>query len=56
MRRKLVGLARTVVYNRIFGDFLAKNAVYTPYFYGSGQPYKFAPSILSMLHYCPADI
>jgi hypothetical protein len=28
------------VYDRIFGDFPAKNAVHTPYIYGSGQPYK----------------
>jgi hypothetical protein len=27
------------VYDRIFGDFPAKNTVYTPYAYGSGQPY-----------------
>ena len=27
------------VYDRIFGDFPAKNAVYTPYLYGYGQPY-----------------
>ena len=39
-----VGLARTVcihricVYDRIFGDFPAKNTVHTPYIYGSGQP------------------
>jgi len=26
------------VYDRIFGDFPAKNTVYTPYIYGSGQP------------------
>jgi hypothetical protein len=26
------------VYDRIFGDFQAKNTVYTPYLYGSGQP------------------
>jgi len=40
----LLGLARTVyiytVYDRgIYGDFPAKNTVYTPYIYGSGQPY-----------------
>jgi hypothetical protein len=29
------------VYDRIFGDFPAKNTVYTPYIYGSGQPYSF---------------
>jgi len=37
-----VGLARTLtytVYDRIFGEFPAKNTVYTPYIYGSGQPY-----------------
>jgi hypothetical protein len=36
------GLARTVYIHRIcmyIGDFPAKNAVYTPYMYGSGQPY-----------------
>jgi hypothetical protein len=27
------------LYDRIFGDFPAKNTVYTPYIYGSGQPY-----------------
>jgi hypothetical protein len=27
------------VYDRIFGGFPAKNTVYTPYIYGSGQPY-----------------
>jgi len=26
------------VYDRIYGDFPAKNTVYTPYIYGSGQP------------------
>jgi len=26
------------VYDRIFGDFPAKNTVYTSYIYGSGQP------------------
>jgi hypothetical protein len=25
----------------IFGDFPAKNTVYTPYIYGSGQPYVY---------------
>jgi hypothetical protein len=29
------------VYDRIFGDFPAKDAVYTPYIYGPGQPYKY---------------
>jgi len=29
------------VYDRIFGDFPAKNTVYTPYIYGSGQPYLY---------------
>jgi len=28
-----------IVYDRIFDDFPAKNTVYTPYIYGSGQPY-----------------
>ena len=28
------------VHGRIFGDFPAKNTVYTPYIYGSGQPLK----------------
>ena len=27
------------VYDRVFGDFPAKNTVYTTYMYGSGQPY-----------------
>jgi len=30
------------VYDRIFGDFPAKKTVYTPYIYGSGQPYTIA--------------
>ena len=34
-----VGLARTVYIHRIFGDSPAKNTVYAPYIYGSGQPY-----------------
>jgi len=37
-----VGLTRTVyiytVYDRIYGEFPAKNTVYTPCIYGSGQP------------------
>jgi len=40
-----VGLARTVihtVYDRIFGDFPAKNTVCKPYIFGSGQPYTYA--------------
>jgi hypothetical protein len=41
-----VGLASTVyiytVYDRIFGDLPAKNALYTPYLYGFGQPYAYA--------------
>ena len=44
-----VGLARTVyiytVYDRIFGDFPARNTVYTPYIYGSGKPYTFGGRI-----------
>jgi hypothetical protein len=28
------------VYDRILGDFPAKNTVYTPYIYGPGQPYR----------------
>jgi hypothetical protein len=28
-----------LVHNRIFDETLAKNTVYTPYIYGSGQPY-----------------
>jgi hypothetical protein len=28
------------VYDRIFGDFPAKNTVYVPYMYGSGQRYS----------------
>jgi hypothetical protein len=27
------------VYGRVFCDFPAKNTVYKPYIYGSGQPY-----------------
>jgi hypothetical protein len=27
------------VYDCIFGDFPAKNTGYTPFMYGSGQPY-----------------
>jgi hypothetical protein len=33
-----LGLAIIVYIHRIFGDFPAKNTVYTPYMYGSGQP------------------
>jgi len=29
------------IYDCIFGDFPAKNTVYTPYIYGSGQPYLY---------------
>jgi len=29
------------VYDRTFGDFLAKNTVCTPYIYGSGKPYLY---------------
>jgi hypothetical protein len=38
------GLARTVydtLYMTVYCDFPVKNAVYTPYIYGSGQPYIF---------------
>ena len=34
-----IGLAKAIYIHRIFGDFPAKNTVYTPYIYGSGQPY-----------------
>ena len=34
-----VGLARTVFIHCVFGEIPAKNTVYTPYIYGSGQPY-----------------
>jgi hypothetical protein len=36
-----IGLARTVYIHRIrpiFGEFPAKNTIYTPYIYGSGHP------------------
>ena len=42
-----VGLAKSyiyTVYDRIFGDFPAKNTVCNPYTYGSGQPYALAIS------------
>ena len=29
------------VYDRIIGDFPAKNTVYAPYIYGSGQRYTY---------------
>jgi hypothetical protein len=29
------------VYDRICGDFPAQNSVYTPYMYGSGEPYLY---------------
>jgi len=29
-------------YDRILLDFPAKNTVYTPYIYGSGQPYTYS--------------
>jgi hypothetical protein len=34
-----VKLAKTVYIHRIFGDFPAMYTIYTPYIYGSGQPY-----------------
>ena len=34
------------VYDRIFDDFPAKNTVYTPYIYRSGQPYTFLACLL----------
>ena len=46
-----VGLARTLtytVYDRIFGEFPAKNTVYTPYIYGSGQPYAWCTVQMSL--------
>jgi len=40
-----IGLARIIyiytVYDRIFGEFPAKNTIYTTYLYGSGQPYLY---------------
>jgi hypothetical protein len=33
------------VYDRVFGDFPARNTIYTPYMYGSGQPYKYVDII-----------
>jgi hypothetical protein len=30
-----------IPYMTVFGDFLAKKTVYTPYIYGSGQPYAY---------------
>ena len=43
-------MARTVyihtVYDRIFGEFYAKNAVYAPHIYGSGNP-TYIPSTQS---------
>jgi len=40
-----IGLAITVyvytIYDRTFGNFPAKNAVYTPYKYVYGQPYTY---------------
>jgi hypothetical protein len=40
--QSIEGLAKTVyiytVYDHMFGEFSAKNAVFTPYIYGSGQP------------------
>jgi len=41
------------VYDRVFGYFPAKNTVYSPYLYGSGQPYIFCngqlPSIIHVM-------
>jgi len=34
------------VYDRIFGEFPAKNTVYTPYIYGSGQPYLYSKQLV----------
>jgi hypothetical protein len=39
-RGECVGLARTVYIHRINGDFPAKNTVYTPCNFFSGQPYE----------------
>jgi hypothetical protein len=45
------------VYNRTFGDFPAKITVYTPYIYGSGQPYKQTVYITYCIYgYLPAKI
>jgi hypothetical protein len=38
------------VYDHIFGDFPAKNTVYTPYIYGSGQPYVYSMNMY--IHTC----
>jgi hypothetical protein len=35
-----IGLAKYTVYDRIYGDFPARYAIYTPYIYGSSQPYS----------------
>jgi hypothetical protein len=49
-----IGLARIVniytVYDRIFGDFPAKNTVYTPYIYGSGQPCIYTVHVRQRIH------
>ena len=37
-----------IIYDRIFDDFPAKNTVYTPYIYGSGQPYTFGKTTLNV--------
>ena len=43
------------VHDRMFGGFPAKNTVYTPYIYGSGQPYtsslvgRHVPAIIFVL-------
>jgi len=38
------------VYDRIFGNFPAKNTVYTPYTYGSGQPYIYTVHVRQKIH------
>jgi len=47
------------VYDRIFGDFPAKNTVHAPYMYGSANPMcmtvclvMFLPKILYIHHIC----
>ena len=40
------------VYDRIYGEFPAKSTVYTPYIYGSGQPYLWA----IQMHYSRAAV
>jgi len=51
MHKNRVGQNRIYTpYDRIFDDFPAKNTVYTPYIYGSGQPYTRSTTDSPLVH------